>query len=300
MDVSKLRIMNGAGPVKRLDQVIELARTPVTDITVGSITTEVRTGNIGEVYYFHPAEHWSVNAWGVPSIGKEAWIKMLPDMVKAAHDGGKRLRASVAIFDINEDSGLAADCFACGVDEVEINIGCGNNWGTDGRQKPIPSYHPELADLILKKIWERIYPRAVGVKVSPVEDREVLTQLAWVLNENVCVSQVVGVNTKINQRKVKEDGTPALCFNKVDGKGIETGGLAGELLRTEGLAFWDYLDLLLSPRIERIGVGGINSGSHIVEYVRYKVAGVQIVTDYIQHGAKVFGERLSEASDLDL
>lgn len=300
MDVSKLRIMNGAGPVKRLDQVIELARTPVTDITVGSITTEVRTGNVGEVYYFHPVEHWSVNAWGVPSIGKEAWIKTLPDMVKAAHDGGKRLRASVAIFDINEDSGLAADCFECGVDEVEINIGCGNNWSRDGRQKPIPSYYPDITEEIFDRITDRITPRKTDVKVSPVENHETLAKLVDVLVRSGRISAIVGVNTKINQRMLKIDGTPALCFNKVDGKGIEMGGLAGDPLRDESLAFWDFINPLLPSTIDRLGVGGINAGGHIVEYARRKVSGVQIVTDYIQHGAKIFGDRLSEAADLDL
>ncbi|MFZ2555624.1 MAG: hypothetical protein WAZ27_00490 [Minisyncoccia bacterium] len=298
MDIATLEVMNGAGPVKRLDQVTRLARTPVTDITVGSITTEIRPGNSGDVYYYHPTLHWSVNSWGVPSIGKDAWMKTLPDMVKVAHDAGKRLRASVAIFNMDADSGLAADCFEAGVDGVEINIGCPNHWDKEGNQKPIPSYHPELAAEIFERIRMRITPRSVDAKVSPVEDRRILQQLAHVIEQSGCVSRVVGVNTLPNQRMVKLDHTPALCFNKVDGVGNEIGGLAGEPLRQHGLSFMSFLQQLLPPRIGLIGVGGINKGKHILEYAARGVVGVQVVTHYIEHGERVFGELLAEAAEL--
>ncbi len=89
LSLEKMPIGNGAGSVKSLDHVARACKGPMTRITVGSITVQPRVGNIGETYYFHPQDMWSLNSLGLPNPGMDAYKKLLPEMVKMAHGAGK-------------------------------------------------------------------------------------------------------------------------------------------------------------------------------------------------------------------
>ncbi len=62
MDVSKLRLMNAAGWCKDIETVRKLAKTPIHEITVGSITLEQRAGNEGNVFWQSPDGTYALNS----------------------------------------------------------------------------------------------------------------------------------------------------------------------------------------------------------------------------------------------
>lgn len=296
-ELKKVSLGNAAGTIKTLDDVQKACRSAMTEITVGSVTLEPRTGNLGEIYYYHPTERWSLNSLGLPNPGLSSYAQVLPEMVICAHEVGKRLRVSVAGFSPDEYAILAAKCVESGADEVELNLGCPNVWGSTG-QKPIASYHPELTAQILEKVQGEIKGAAVAVKISPVDDIQLLTELARVIDESDIVYKVVASNTIPKKERQREDGKSALSFtfDASDTKKKHEGGLAGASLLQLSLQTVSTLATLL-PEQEIIGVGGIFTGEHAMHYWRYGVSGFQCATAFLVYGPKIFSEIFAYLSE---
>lgn len=282
---------NAAGTIKKMEDVLAACRSAMTHVTIGSITVEPRVGNSGDVYYYHPTEHWSLNSLGLPNMGLTAYMQILPEMRQRIHAAGKTMCVSVAGFAPEEYANLAYESFASGADEVELNLGCPNVWGKEG-QKPIASYHPELTAEILAHVKKRMGGKKVKVKISPVMDLDILTGLAKSIEESDVVYCVVASNTLPNQNKAREDGRPALNFND----GNHVGGLAGAPLFSKSLNVVEALGDLL-PYMQVIGVGGIFDADHVLAYLRKGVSGVQCATAYIEQGPRLFSDIFESLSE---
>ena len=291
-----LHIGNAAGTLSwpqgtvnlRLDEIERLAQSAATHITIGPLTMEARPGNIGETYYYHPAERWSLNSKGLPSLGFKKFGPVIRRIADIAHKYGKKLRVTVAGFSPIEYAFLTAFAFANGADEVEENFGCPNVWGEDGKQKPIPSYNPLLVGEILLFVGYMLHSgQLVDVKISPVPDT-ILNLLVPQFHMAGCVGNVVAVNTIPNEDRLREDGKHALNFNG----GNHVGGLAGKPLKEEALRVVRSLRPMLSPSIGIIGVGGIFTGEDAFEFLEAGAAGLQIGTAFLENGPRIFSDVL--------
>src|SRR3569833_423486 len=214
MDLSKLIVGNAAGTVKTVDDVRKLEKSAVTRITVGSITKEPREGNSGETFYFDEATKTSVNSIGLKNPGIE-WYHAagkLNLMRLIAQDNGKELWASVAGFSITEFGELAEACFLCGVNGVELNLGC-PNIHDGGTSHEIFSLNPELSAEILMDIEARfaMQGKQIVVNISPASTPK-LGRLAHALRVFSTLTEVVATNTLPKQRLLKPDGTEGLNF----------------------------------------------------------------------------------------
>src|SRR3989344_7609922 len=166
-------IMNGAGLVKRLEDVREFARTSLSAIVVGSGTMEERLGNSGSV--FDGEENlFTVNSLGIPNPGLEYYKRNLPYMVQIAHDHDKALIFSAAGFTPKEFAILTEMAFESGVDGVEQNWGCPNI--VDGAvQKSVVSFYLRECYEIVEATKKEIGDKRFWVKPSPFSnpaDRE--------------------------------------------------------------------------------------------------------------------------------
>lgn len=282
-----------AGMVRTLADVKKVAESAATEITVGTISEEVRTGNKpaegpnGRVYYFDQESRASVNALGIPDhIGADGYGALLSEMVDIAHAAGKRLRVSVGSFkDDNELGRLAAMCYRMGADEVEYNAGCPNIKDA-GVPKQIPSYEP----ILLRNQLAAIKSYAVGaiaVKLSPIDDY-LIPVVARILNESIIVRRVVAVNTIPDYVMRLPDGTPALNYYGGDGKRYHVGGLAGTPLKKEALRVIWALNKYLDPSITITAAGGIFTGEDAAEYQAIGVNGYHIGTAYYEYGPRIF------------
>lgn len=301
MNVDTLSVGNAAGTIKTmLDVEKACARNALTAVTVGSVTLKPKSGNVpdlggGRVYYYDQTEGWSLNSLGLPNIGFEEYIKQFPEMAKRIHAAGKEFRVSIAGETPEEYADMTAECYKLGVDTVELNLGCPNVWGTDGSQKPIPSYHPEVARRILLIVRSKLPKnKKVDVKISPVEHAHKLRVLAEMFGDVHCVGNVVGTNTIPNQDRKGADGKPALSFNN----GNHLGGLAGSALYADSLRVHRKMREHLPSRIGYIAVGDISSGANLHAHTELGAVGFQSGTGYYEEGPAVFTPILSQLAEL--
>ncbi|RJQ14040.1 dihydroorotate dehydrogenase [Candidatus Parcubacteria bacterium] len=270
-------LSNGAGMIKKLEDVREMALSAAGAIVVGSITLKDRPGNTGNTFWV--GQTGSINSLGIPNPGKEYYRQNIHLMVGVAHAHGKKLIVNVAGFQPNEFGELALLAFDCGADAVELNFGCPNIWD-DGTQKGIISFYPDVLGESLEAVR-----RAVGVgsniiaKVSPFSNPIQLKEIGGVIVSSGIVSAITAINTFPNAYGEYENGRPVID----PGGGL--GGFAGAGLKHIALGQVKQWRALLPPEIAIIGVGGISRGKDMAEYFRHgKVAAVQVVTALLRKG----------------
>ncbi len=286
-------IMNGAGTCK-IAEFTELLNSNVAAIVVGSITKDPRPGNEGTTYFAN--DTGSLNSLGIPNPGADYYRQHLPAMVKQAHAAGKLLFLSVAGFapvDFLLLTELAADC---GVDCVELNLGCPNIW-EGGAQKRIASFDLHLVSAILTHVESVVArkPINISLKVSPFTDPSLLETVAREIRLRDLLAKVIAVttmNTVPNALILDADGQP--CITPAGG----LGGYAGAGIKPIGLGQVRQWRQHLPDRIQVIGVGGIQTGRDVWEYLHAGATAVQVVTAYCQEGKRVFERILTEYIDL--
>ncbi len=260
----------------------------MTRITVGSITKEPRSGNIGDVYYFHPTEHWSLNSLGLRNRGIDWYGEQVREMLKLARGAGKELWASISPFSAEECGEMADRLLCAGVDGVEINGSCPNVWD-GGKHKTIPALHPETAAEMFHVTGRYIGNlNQASFKLSPTRDLELLNELAKVLR-SYQVEQLVCCNTIPDQERLREDGKPALSFrsSEEDTEVKHKGGLAGSAIVEESLYVASEMMRLL-PNALVHGSGGIFDGEAAGRYFDIGCAGIFSTTGYLEYREALF------------
>lgn len=294
MDLLNLGLMNAAGWCKLPDTVEKLAKTPVTEITVGSITVHERPGNDGITFWQSPDGFYAINSLGLPNPGIEKYRELLPIMHKIARDAGKQLRVSIAGFSPQEYADLA-DVAIPHADTIEINLGCPNVWGAGG-QKPIASFDlPLMRDIIHRvvDVAERGGPVRISAKLSPYSDPGLFGNAISVLKDfRHFLHEAVTSNTFPNAIAY-ENGKPAITpaggFGGLSGKAMKAIAL-GQSTRLRSELSWNDFQV--------VHTGGIATGQDIRDCTYSGVRLMQIGTHYFVHGEKVFGELATEYAEL--
>jgi dihydroorotate dehydrogenase len=275
-------LLNAAGTAKTLDDVVRLARSPVSAVTVGSITLRERAGNAGEVYATRPGH--AVNALGMPNRGAPFYRDELPRMAEAAHAAGKPLIVSVAGFSPDEYGELAHLAAGAGADLVELNLGCPNVW-EGGHQERIASFDPDLVGRSLAAAGGIDVP--LGAKLSPLADPVLLREVAGVLASSPAAF-VVSCNTFPNGLAVHPDGRPAID--------VGFGGVSGAAMKPIALGQVAQLRALLPPEVDLVGCGGVRRGEDLRDLVHVGAAAVGVATAFWDAGEDpgVFGDLLAD------
>lgn len=265
--------MNAAGWAKTPEQVLRLAKIPlITHIVIGSFTVPPREGNQGGTTFVVLPDGTGGNAVGLRNKGRIFLKTEGPEMVRVAHDAGKKLVVSGAWFQPEELGQLAETACEIGADIFESNDGCPNVWD-GGKQKAIPSYDLELmsaADFHVRHLRNDI---VLWKKLSPYVNPQERAAVAHYLSTDDIYAGVTTSNTlpNVRLRQVYEpvitaEGTNGLC------------GVSGTGLKLLALANAENFRELLPPHMKVIGVGGIRSRGDIEDYLRVGCAGVQVGT----------------------
>lgn len=275
-------VLNAAGTAKSADDVARIARSPVAAVTLGSITSEPRDGNAGEVYASRGS--YAVNALGMPNRGAAFYRDALPGLAASAHDAGKPLIVSVAGFSPDEYGALAVLAADGGADLVELNLGCPNVWD-GGEQKRIASFDPELVARSLEAAAGAGAP--VGVKLSPLSDPVLLAEVAAAA-AGAGARFVVSCNTFPNGLTLRPDGRPA-----VD---VGFGGVSGAAMKPVVLGQVAQLRAILPSTVDIVGCGGVRSGQDVRDLLAVGAAAVGLATAFWDRGEDpgVFADLLAE------
>lgn len=287
-------LYNGAGTVKKVDDVREMARSNAGAILVGSITVAERPGNSGNVLWV--GSYGSLNSLGIPNGGIPYYRECLPVMARIAHDAGKPLFVSAAGFKPAEFGELASVVAEGGADGVELNFGCPNIWDT-GEQKGIFSFYPDLIGQAIEHVWQAVRDSLVVMaKVSPYSNPVQLKEIAEAVNAHGVVHAVTTTNTFPNAYGEDQSGKPLIT----PGGGLS--GFAGPGLKHIALGQVKQWRSALPQSTGVIGVGGISSGEDMAEFFRSgKAVAVQVVTALLRKhhlDPHVLGRLLLEFSEI--
>lgn len=287
-------VMLAAGMCKTLDGehgVQELARSAVAAIMVGSITVAARSGNEGDVYYYDEGMRFSLNALGLPNPGANYYRQHLPEMVAVAHGSSKPLIVSVAGFTPDEYRLLTEVAFEGGADAVEINFGCPNVWD-GGKQKGIGSFDPDLIGRVLNRINNQMGIEArILVKLSPFTDPGALVKIAQLIGSYSVVKGVTTMNTMPNAFAFAgEDHTRSVI-------GVGYGGMAGPAIHAFAVGQVRQLRAVLPEQVQIIGVGGVEDGKSVMDFLAVGATAVQVGTAFLQQGPRIFNQILYDLVD---
>lgn len=274
----EMPIYNGAGTVKNTEEVRAMAESPACAVTGGSYTFKKRDGNPGQPLWIWPGG--SINSLGIPNGGYEYCGKEMPTMVQICHDNSKAFIASVQGDNAKEFGCMAGVAMESGADFAELNLACPNIW-TDGSQKGIFGFYPELIEEILSWVTQYVgSQKRIFLKVPPYSNPRQLSEIGQLILSRYqhMIAAIVGPNTFPNSFVVIRDKgkapRPAIGF----GKGF--GGFAGKEYHPEALGqALQWTDVLDGSDVQLIGMGGIHNGETAADFFQFtKAAAVQVVT----------------------
>lgn len=208
------------------------------------------------------------NSFGMPSMSPE-YLHVDIAKAKAALKKGQLLIVSVvgSSNDIIEDfvrtALLAKDA---GAEVIEANFSCPNVSSQEGCLYSDPENSFKVASAIVKAIS----PVPLIIKVGKYASKEILQKVLLAL-ARAGARAVCGING-ISMRVVDKQGNPVL------GKGRETSGICGDMIRPAAIEFIKEASEIIRKDklgLELVGCGGITHASHFDQFLN---AGAKIAT----------------------
>jgi dihydroorotate dehydrogenase (fumarate) len=283
--------MNAAGWAKTVEQVQLLSTVPLlTHVVLGSFTPEAKPGSSGGTNFWVGPDGTATNSIQLKNGGAPYLAKHGRQMVDTLNEADKKAVISIAA-ETPEDYALMARIAAdIGADVIEVNAGCPNVYH-DGKRGPIASYDEDaLLNIVGAMVMEQAQHQDKTpwwLKVSPMANPLDLEWIAKVVKSSNC-SALVATNTFPAVSLYHDDGRPFLDVAN------NYGGMSGTALKPTALSNCRrYRELL--PEIPIIGVGGIDSGRDVSDYVVHAgVSGVQVGTAFFQNEDRRALNRIAE------
>jgi len=275
-------VFNASGPrCASLEELECLASSSSSAVVSKSCTLDARTGNEEPRY----ADFWggSINSSGLPNPGLDGFQDLFSNLALKQ----KPLITSISGLTLAENIEITKvfsrlDCVAA----IELNLSCPNVVG-----KPQSGYDFEMSSKILHEVGE-ICAKPLGVKLPPYFDFSHFQSMAQVLNASKA-DFITCINSLGNGLLIDPDSESALIRPRGG-----FGGVGGPVIKPFGLSNVHKFRELLNPSIQIIGVGGIQSGMDVFEYILAGADAVQIGTAYQQKGPEVFARIVNELKEV--
>lgn len=269
-------VLNAAGPNdSTLEELEILGNSSSSAIMMKSSTIEPRQGNEKPRYVKIP--FGSVQSMGLPNLGYKEYIKFAALLKKY----NKPIIGSIAGLCIKDYITMVQEFQNSEVDLIEINFSCPNIEG-----KPQVAYDIEQSEEILKAI-SNLGDKPIGLKLPPYYDFVHHKQMAELIKKyNVafitCINSVGNVLV-IDPETEKPRIKPKKGF----------GGLGGSCIKPIALANVRKFYELLEGKVQIFGVGGIQTGIDVFEFLLAGADAVQVATTFKEEGASCF-ERINK------
>ncbi|MFT4303161.1 MAG: dihydroorotate oxidase [Candidatus Woesearchaeota archaeon] len=274
-------IFNASGPIcSTLDELKNIGKSNSCAILTKSCTLVAREGNPEPRYTAIPGG--SINSMGLPNLGYEAYISMIPNLLKFQ----KPIICSISGMSLSDNLIMIEAFNKTDADMFEINLSCPNIIG-----KPQVGYDFSQADEVLEAVL-RIAKKPIGVKLPPYFDFVHFEKMAFILNKHkpafvTCINSI-GNALFIDPEKEQVVIKPKNGF----------GGLGGDYIKPTALANVNKFRELLDPSISIIGVGGIKSGVDVFEFILAGADAVQLGTVFMEEGVSCFSRIEKEFNEI--
>ena len=229
-----------------------------------------------------------MNSEGLPNSGIDYYIDAttIEETMKDSSDPDKPYMVSISgkTLDDNllmlEKISKSSQKIAC----VELNLACPNIIG-----KPIIAYDFDQMKMILSTIQKKKFNIVLGLKLPPYLDSKHLSEAASILNQYTgMVKYVACINTIGNALAVDEvSEAPFISSNN----GLA--GLSGPAVKYTAMANVRQMRQHLDSSIDVVGVGGIETGTDVFNFLLCGASAVQVGTCHWKEGPKCF-DRICE------
>lgn len=280
-------LMNGPGPRKSVYDMHELASSNSAAIVWGSITPEQRSGN-PEPRYSHVGE-FALNSIGLENIGWGECLKHIKEL--QAYD--KPLWLSIAEFSMNGFLDFISEVSQTDFEGVlELNLSC-PNIGSDS----IIAYDDGMPAAFMQRA-RRVLNDNVSFGVKLNYHPENLYIESMVKNLSIFdVDFVVLGNTVPNALALDPE-----TLKPVTRANGGLAGLSGRAVKPLHLGlvrqFRRQFDIFGNDHIKIVGLGGIESGQDMLDYMIAGADLCQVATLYGERGPAVFDRILAEFFEL--
>ncbi|MFH1358455.1 MAG: dihydroorotate oxidase [archaeon] len=273
-------IFNASGPMcTTLEELEIIGNSNASAIMMKSCTLEQRDGNPEPRY--QDLEFGSINSMGLPNLGYKKYIEFAPQLKKF----NKPVIASVSGLSLEDNLTIIKEINKTDTDLIELNLSCPNIVG-----KPQVGYDFEQTDNVLTKVM-KITEKPLGVKLPPYFDQVHFEQIAQILNKHK-VNFVTCINSIGNAMIIDPEKEQVVIKPKGG-----YGGLGGKYVKPTALANVRRFYELLDKNIDIIGVGGINSGIDVFEFILAGATAVQLATVFVKEEESCFKRIENEFND---
>lgn len=265
-------IFNASGPLcETLRELEIIGNSNTAAITTKSCTLEKRKGNPKPRY--KDIEFGSINSMGLPNLGYKKYLEFVPRLKQF----GKPVVVSVSGLCMEDNLKMIEEFNNSKADLIELNLSCPNVVG-----KPQVGYDFEQMDEILTQVM-KIVRKPLGVKLPPYFDIVHFEKAAEILNRHK-VKFVTCINSMGNGLSIDPEKEETVIRPKGG-----FGGIGGKYVKPTALANVRKFYELLDKEIDIIGVGGINSGTDVFEFILAGAKAVQLATVFAQEKEGCFG-----------
>ncbi len=273
----KTPFLNTSGVWCTSEKEIEaVLKSQAAGVVFKTMTLEKREGNLEPRLFWN--QDFSINSMGLPNLGVDYYCQIALRLKKY----GKPMIASFAGFKEKEFYQLIEKLEKAPFSAVEVNLSCPNLEG-----KGIFAYDLALSFKILKNLRLKT-KKILGVKLPPYFDRDTITIMAEKLIElkidYVSLINSYPLGTAIDWKNEKMMIKP----------NIGVGGLGGKVLKPISLAQVILFHQILKDKVAIIGVGGVEKGSDVYEYILAGARAVGVGTALMQTGPKIFEQLKKE------
>lgn len=263
------------------DELAAIGNSYAGAILSKSCTLESRTGNPEPRYQKLP--FGSINSMGIPNAG----YKFYGDVADELKRFGKPYIVSVSGLTLEDNVAIVKHFSSIpAIDMLELNLSCPNIPG-----KPQVGYDFEMTKKMLYEIFA-VNTKPLGIKLPPYFDFVHFEMMAKILNE-FPLAFITCINSLGNGLAI-DIATESAAIKPKNG----FGGIGGKYAKPTALANVRKFYELLNPKIAIVGVGGIESGSDVFEFLLCGASAVQIGTTLVEEGVKCFEKIASELNIL--
>ena len=274
-------LMNASGvKCMTLEELSNLKNSESGTWITKSCTISPREGNPSPRYV--DLQLGSINSMGLPNLGFEFYLDYA---LKEHKSGNDNLFFSVAGITLEDNIEMLTQIENSDFQGlVELNLSCPNIPG-----KPQTGYDFDRTDEVLKQVFS-FYTKPLGVKLPPYFDIVHFEMMANILNKYQ-LRFITCINSIGNALYVEDESVV------IKPKG-GFGGIGGAYVKPTALANVRMFHKLLKKDISIIGCGGVESGKDVFEHILCGASMVQIGTQLMKDGTKVFSKILTELKEI--